>query len=444
MQVTGFDGNFTKMRLSVGLMAIACLACACGRPSDSAQVIKIRVANWGGASDESDFNKVQQNLYAEFERQNPGVKVVIEGSPDQYVAKMMLAHIANASPDIVTLDASSSALFLNSGMLQDLSPFIEKDPSFKLSDRYPNIVDIARRGDEVYAIPNDFTPMVMYYNKRLFDEAGVPYPKAGWTFDDFRETAKKLTIPGKQYGFSFTNWFPGWVMWLWNNGGDCFSPDFTRASGYLDSPQNVKTVEFLRDLINVDKSAPSLSQAAASGVDLFANGQAAMTVNGHWALVGYSVAPKDQNGKPKIVLDDLGVVPLPSNTGKSVTVMYESGYAITKRAKHPEVAWKFIKYMTSAEVRKKLISTGIAIDARIDVSEERGKDRLDAMFLPIIPTARPPYGTQVEGFEMVETQAQNAMDAVLKNGRDPKAMLTKAAKRIDEELAKRQIPGVAK
>lgn len=87
----------------------------------------------------------------------------------------------------------------------------------------------------------------MYYNKRLFDKAGVAHPKAGWNFEDFRNTAKALTIPGKQYGFSFANWMPGWIMWLWNNGGDAIDASGPRASGILDSPENVQTLEFLRD-----------------------------------------------------------------------------------------------------------------------------------------------------------------------------------------------------
>lgn len=418
-------------------MVLTLVSCA---PNVDESVITIRVANWGGADDESDFAAKQRGLYEEFEKQNPGIKVVIEGIPGsgEYVPKMILAHNAGTTPDIATLDASSSALFIKSGMLMDLTPLIEKDPDFNLDDFYPNIVDIARKGNALYAIPNDFTPMVMYYNKRLFDAAGEPYPKNGWTFDEFRATAKRLTRDGK-YGFIFANWFPGWIMWLWNNGGDVFSPDLTTASGYLDSEQNAQTLTFIRDLINVDKSAPSLSQTAATGADPFANGDAVMTVSGHWAMVGYSAAPKGADGKPKITLADLGVVMLPNNTGKPVTVMYESGYAITKRAKHPEAAWKFIKFMTSYKSRLILNQTGIAVDARKDVSTERGKDPLEAQFLPIIPTCRPPYGTVIEGFEMVERQAESAMDSVLKNGRDPKKSLQNSTKRIDLELEKRQL-----
>src|SRR5205823_386793 len=172
----------------------------------------------------------------------------VENIPQEYVSKMVLSFIAHAEPDIMMLDFSSASVFINNGVLTDLSPYIASDKEFKLDDYFPNAVSAARRGNALYAIPQDFTPMVLYYNKRLFDRAGVSYPKAGWNFEQFLQTAQKLTIPGRQWGFVFNNWMAGWIMWLWNNGGDVLSPDGTRASGYFDSPHNVQTVSFLRDL----------------------------------------------------------------------------------------------------------------------------------------------------------------------------------------------------
>jgi multiple sugar transport system substrate-binding protein len=273
----------------------------------------------------------------------------------------------------------------------------------------------------------------------------LPYPTADWNFAKFREVAKKLTIPGdkpgdppKQYGFAFANWMPGWVMWLWNNGADHMSPDGKSASGYLDSPKSVEAVQFVADLVVQDPSAPTLSQAAAQGVDLFANGQAAMTVSGHWAMIGYKAAPKGPDGLPKITWDDLGVVAMPHNVPQSQTVMYESGYAIGAHCKHPEAAWKFIKYMTSHRIQAQYQTSGIAVCARKDVAEERAKtSALEAGFIPIIPSARPPYGSRIEGYAFVEAQGEKAMDSVLQSGRSPQEALTKAAKRIDREFAKK-------
>lgn len=418
------------LALAAALLALA----GCAR-RDADKVV-LRIANWSGAGDDSEFEKTVQRIYRDFEREHPGVEIRVEGIPDGYVSKVILSFVAGTEPDIMLLDASSAAVFIDNGVLTDLSPFAERDPEFSFDAFFPNVVNIARRGDAVYAVPNDFTPMVMYYNKRLFDAAGVPYPKPGWTFADFRATAKALT-KRDQYGFAFANWMPGWIMWLWNNGGDVLAPDGSRASGILDSPANVETISFLRDLVTVDRSAPSLSEAAALGVDLFANGQAAMTVSGHWALIGYANAPKGSDGKPKLVWADLGVAPMPTNVGQSHTVMYESGYAIGRNSKHKELAWEFIKYFTSRRVQSEYNKSGIAVCARKDVAAERAKDALEAQFLPLIPSARAPWGSKVEGYEIVEKVGKNALDSVLNNDADVRQALAKAAARIDQEFAKR-------
>lgn len=425
-------------------LALSTIVIGC-RPTPKEEKIVLRVANWGGAKEGNKYDQQVADLYREFERANPGVTIREENVPgDEYVPKMTLAFIAKAEPDVLMLDASSAAFFIDNQMVEDLSPRIAADRGFRLDDYFPNVMDIARRGSALYAIPQDFTPMVMYYNRRLFDAAHLPYPSGNWTFDNFRHLAKRLTIPApapdapaKQYGFAFANWPPGWVMWLWNAGADHMSPDGKRAQGYLDSPASALAVSFLRDLIAVDRSSPSLGQAAAMGVDPFVNGQAAMTVSGHWSMIDYGNAPKDASGKPKIAWNDLGVVPLPHNTPKSQTVMYESGYALGRHGAHKDLAWKFIKYMTSRKVQEVYQSSGIAVCARRDVAEARSRlSRLERAFLPIIPTSRAPYGARIEGYAFVEEQMRKAMDGVLQSGKSPQDALHTAASKIDREFSK--------
>lgn len=434
------------MRIVVcALVATLALALASCTPQGDDGCVVIRVANWGGAKEGNDYDKQVEKIYRDFEKENPGIEIREENVPGEYVAKVTLAFIAKAEPDIIMLDASSSALFINSGIVTDLTPLMKKDPGFSLDDYFPNVVDIARRGEAVYAVPQDFTPMVVYYNKRLFDRVQIPYPTADWNFNQFREIAKGLTIPGdkpgdsaKQYGFTFTNWTPGWVMWLWNNGADNMSPDGLHAKGFLDSPKSSGAVDFLRQLIADDQVAPSLSQSAALGVDLFSNGQAGMAISGHWSMIDYHNAPKGKDGKPKISWDDLGVVALPHNVSTSQTVMYESGYAIGAHSPHKEAAWKFIKYMTSHRIQTIYQGSGIAVCARKDVAKERSAaSPLEAQFLPIIPTARPPYGSRIEGYAFEEDQMQKAMDGVLQSGLAPKVALGRAAERIDREFLKK-------
>jgi multiple sugar transport system substrate-binding protein len=282
----------------------------------------------------------------------------------------------------------------------------------------------------------DFTPMVVYYNKDLFDASGEPYPAPGWTRREFLAKARRLARDGR-YGFKFANWMPGWIMWLWNAGGDVVgevgqSP--SNASGYgaagvFDSQENIETVQFLADMVMRHKVAPALSATAAQGIDPFANGQAAMEISGHWALVGY----KSQKA---LKLDRIGVAELPSESGPSKTVMYESGLAIGRHCKHPDVAWKFIRYMTSRESQRAYHQTGIAISARKDVSQERATDEREREFLRIVPSARPPWGSKIVKYNLVEDVGQKALDAVLKSGVPVKLALEKAAVEVDRELSK--------
>jgi multiple sugar transport system substrate-binding protein len=401
----------------------------------------LRIANWGGAGQDDEFQRQINKINHDFEEAHPGVTVQVEGIPGEYVQKMLLNHIAGAMPDVMVVDASSAAIFIDNGILADLTPYFDKEPGLK-EQYWPNVLQVYARGSQQFGLPNDFTPMVMYYNKDLFDKAGVPYPDEHWTFEDFRTAAQKLT-KGDQYGFSFTNWMPGWVMWLWNNGGDVLSKGSDpKAAGTLDSDANVKTIEFLRDLIVKDKASPSLSQTAALGVDLFANGKAAMTVSGHWSLVSY---------KPSKEIDwkKIGVVPLPSNLAwvsrgvhaGSQTVLYMSAYGIPKEAKHKELAWEYVKHWTTYAVQSEYNKSGIAVCARKDVAEQRAKSPVDgpieASFLPIIPRGRPPYGSFIKGYESVEKQGQAMMDTILNNpDRDIKLELTKAARKIDWEFSK--------
>lgn len=397
----------------------------------------IRLASWGGAGDDSEFRQTERRLIQEFEEQNPDIAIRREYVPDgqDYVRKMLLNFIARAEPDIMLLDASSAAVFVDNGVLLDLRPLMEADPDFDIEDFWPNAVDIARRGEAIYAVPKDFTPMVLYYNKRLFDRAGVPYPQDGWTFDDFLRTAQALTDQSQgQYGFKFDNWMPGWIMWLWNNGGDVLSPDGTRAVGYLDSDQNVETVTFLRDMILKHRVAPSLSRMAALGVDLFRNGKAAMEISGHWRLIDYQT-PLNVDGA--VTIDDVGVVSLPTNIGQSVTVMYEAGFAIGRNCPNPEKAWRFVKYMTSRPVQEVYNATGIAISGRIDVAKAREDHPLSRRFNEIVPSARPPWGSIVEGYNPVESMGQSMMDSVLQQGVDVREALRKMANDIEREFAKR-------
>jgi len=410
------------------LLMVTFTLLGCNRASNGAPVV-LHVSNWAGASDNPEYTRKIESLYRQFELENPGIKLEIESVPsDQYLQKMILSFVADTAPDVLSLDASSAAVFINNGVLRDLFPIAQKDKGFQASDYWPNVLGIDRRNQSLYAVPGDFTPLVLYYNKKLFDAAHVPYPSGHWTFEQFLETAKKLTIRDsngnvKQYGFNLTNWMPGWIVWIWNSGGDVLNADGTAAHGVLDSDKTVQAVTFLRDMVLKYRVAPNLSQTEATGVDPFGNGTTAMEISGHWELPGFRTAPR-------LKQEDVGVTELPTTLPDSKTVMYEVAFAIPKGAKHPLESWKLIKYFAGALYQRAYQETGIAVCARKDVATERAKDPREQTFLSIVPSARGPWGAKVVGYDFVEQEGKKMMERVL-SGTDPRQSLRQMADRID-------------
>jgi multiple sugar transport system substrate-binding protein len=432
----------TNMKLIPHICVVAALGAAmlwpltgCSRQDRvEANVVTIHVSDWGGAS--ADEKSLQQNkqMLAEFERLHPNIRVMPEHMPEAYVQKVMMTMLAGTQPDVITLDASSAAIFIDNNALENLTPFIEKDPEIDLSVFYPNVVNVARREKALYALPSNFTPMMMYYNKASFRRAGVPYPKEGWTWAEFHEAARKLTVRknGKvvQYGFGATNWMPGWIMWIWQNGGSVLSPDGTKATGYLNGNASVEAMRFYTDLVCKEHLAPSTSEAQAMGTSNFQAGRVAMEVWGHWMIPSYR-----QN--EVYSFDDVGVVGLPRRNKNTppVTVMYEAGPAMMRGCKHPNEAWEYIKFVTGPYVQRLYAEQGIAISANRSIAREfRSKSSLEPSFLDNVQYARGPTGATVEQYALVEDIGKEAIDEILLGKRSVEAALTEAARRIDVQL----------
>lgn len=413
-----------------------CLMYGCAhRDAKAPKVVTIRVADWGGASADENSNRINKELLDEFHRTHPGIRIQMEHIPDAYVQKLLMMVLAHTEPDVIVLDASSAAMFINNNTLRDLTPFIESDPEMDLSVFYPNVLNIARRGKALYALPGDFTPMMMYYNKAAFRRAGVPYPREDWTWNDFLATAKQLTIRKNgrvtQYGMEVTNWMPGWITWIWQNGGDVLSPDGKKATGYLNSKASIEAVRFYTDLVTKHKVAPTVSQAQALGSENFLAGATAMTVSGHW-MIPHFIAT--EGSIPGYKFSDVGVVGLPKGKHR-VTVQYESGPAMMKGTRHPREAWEYIKFRTGPFSQRKISEQGLAISANRHIADEfRDRSPLEPVFLENIQYARGPWGAQVEMYALVEDIGREAIDEVLLGRATPEEALTRAAHRIDIQL----------
>lgn len=399
--------------------------------------ITLRVSTWAT----SEELAMDEMIIDEFERAHPEFDVQYEPIPHYYEEKILTTAAAGSAPDVFLLDSKIIPSFLNKGVLVDLMPYVQR-LNVDLGEYFPNVLAIAMRDSQLYAFPKDFTPLVVYYNKTIFDREGLPYPQVGWTWEEYLDIAKRLTRDtdgdGRvdQFGTSFVNYFLYWIVWVWMNGGDVFSPDGRRATGYFNSPATEEALQFFINLQHKHKVAPwtgSYQEVKRTGIitALFTSGKIAMILDGHWRIP--FLRPYIKEG-----VVEIGTVPLPVPPGRrSVNVMYEAGWCVPVTSKYPAEAVKLAAFLSgeyASRVRSKL---GLGVSALRNVAAEQVENDdlgLEQAFFEEIPHARQPWGTILERSEELEFIFQDAVDEVVLGGKEIHDVFTRHAQRLDERL----------
>ena len=207
---------------------------------------------------------------------------------------------------------------------------------------YDSVWDTMVYKDDVYGLRITSNNLALFYNKELFEKAGLEEPK-DWTWDDLREAAKKLTDPDngifgldlpvydKKGGYTW-NWLP----FLWQNGGELLNEDRTEA--VFNSPEGVEALKFWKTMVQEDKSVPL--QAAPTGVNRFTSGITAMVIDGPWNLNPFL---SDPNFK-----DKFGVAPLPKQKTQA-TVVGGEGVVAFSNTKYPQEAYDYLVHLTCSD-----------------------------------------------------------------------------------------------
>ncbi len=416
-------------------LALLCLLLTFGQAQEN---ITLRIADW---ADLAEIPLTEKTLAA-FKKLHPHIDVLYEPNPGRvYEEKILTALATNEPPDVFLLDSKLIPTFTNKGVLLDLSSSVER-LGIDTNQWYSNVLRIAQRDGGLYAFPKGFSPLMIYYNKRLLREAGLPAPPAAWTRDDYLRYAAALTVDAdrdgtpEQYGTAFSNRFYYWIPWVWSAGGDVVSPDGTRASGFLDSPETESAIQFLIDLVHKARVAPDLGswtqvEKTGSITALFASGRIGMIIDGHWRMP--ELFRYIREGRLEV-----GVAPFPfSAEGSKVNVMYESGWCVPVNARHPEEAVLLAEFMAGEEACRIRSTNHLEIPAVISVADAIGRTDtlgLEQAFLSEIPFCRQPWGSVIERFSQIEWTLQDAVDEVMVNKKPMHETMVRYALRIDREL----------
>ncbi len=207
------------------------------------------------------WQAVVPDIQARFARDNPGYSVNIQLQPvNNYLENATTSILGGTPPDALDLDTLMVPTPIGKNLLMPLDDFMKRY-NIKKSDFPEAVFDSGVADGQTYAIPDRSAVTVMFYNKTLFDKAGAPYPTADLSWDNFVTLAKKLTIPGKQYGWGIaaTNADPANVMTsfcpiLFSFGGNFLNADMTRSA--LGSPAGIKAIRYYSDLYRTYKVVP--------------------------------------------------------------------------------------------------------------------------------------------------------------------------------------------
>lgn len=351
--------------LLVGQLLSGAPTLAASTTSSGAAVTKISFSMMTGDVEEVANYRA---LIEDFQAANKDVKVEFLELTGNYFEKIISMIATGTAPDIFWYGGTNSAQLIRDGALADLTPFIEKDPDFKLADFFPSIVNPFRWQGGLYGIPRDVSPLVLYYNVDSFSNAGLLSPndyhdRKAWTWDNFLSVSRKLSAPNAptpRYGMSTDWWWGLWFPWILTNGGEIFSPDYKEPR--FDSPQAREGLKFFRDLIHVHKVVPSPDQANALGGHwgLFVQGQAAMYPSGRWVVPGLRKTEKFNF--------DAVVMPYKVRQG---TALFTGVYVISAGSTKKQAAWRLLKWLVSPQAQLKLAARGQVLPSRISAATSK-------------------------------------------------------------------------
>jgi multiple sugar transport system substrate-binding protein len=337
------EENMKRIRDLRPLLAVILVIGAAWRaiPSQASSVhrshsnasVSVRMAYFGGP----DTKKLLDQITPKYQKAYKGVSVVYEPEADR--DKQVIAIAAGTAPDVFMLGDGDVRWYEDKNALANLTPYMNKD-KFSASQYLKGTLVIGTSKNKIYALPKDYSTIAVYYNKDMFRAAGVPFPKAGWTLNQFRADAVKLTKNGN-YGASLSgDWVREVDPFVRELGGHLDNSNGTKTVGFMNSAATVKAVQWWVDLFLKYKISPTPAAAKSLGVgDLFASGKAAMNVTGVWPSLGTA-------GYPNTLKFNWGVAPFPTGPNANhVNTICWAGFAMSKTTKHPQQGWGLVKYM---------------------------------------------------------------------------------------------------
>ena len=345
--------------LSLGLLA----GCSGGSSSKTSKeaASKDDVKVWVQFSDETAEGKAWEQVVQNFNKKYKGkYKVVTEyiprrGSGGGYEDKVNAAITTNSLPDVITLDGPNTAAYAKSKVITPLDDYLKDN---NMEDVLDSIKQQGTYDGKFYAFGYSESNVGIYYNKKMFKEAGIdesslPTLKKPWTWNEFKAVSKKLKDHFKEAAIDFRlnsndEMLPyAYMPLIWSNGGSVVNEDGTKAEGYFNSKESTQAVQFIQDLVKEGYTTVSPVEKG------FETGQYPMVLSGSWTIADLQTNYKDI---------DFGILPYPvsNKTKKLVSPSGSWQLAVTTKSNKKDAAAEFVKFATNTE-SSEILSLGNSV-----------------------------------------------------------------------------------
>lgn len=364
-------------------LALAGLAAGCARRPDPAGV---NLMVFGDPAEKAAY----ESLVHAFLAAHPGAPLTLTHLPSQedYRRRLALDFAGGRAPDVMLMNYRRYLAFSAKDMLEPLGP---RMAASDLADFFPEALEPFTVGDVLMGIPQNVSSLVVYYNRSRFAEAGVPPPRPGWTWDDFLDTALRLTGGGR-YGLGVQPRLIRLAPFVWQNGGELavphpdsekklvFSWAPTPLKPAFELPATRQALQWFVDLQTKHRVVPSrVQEESQDGESRFMSGSTAMYLDSRRAVPTFR----------DIRSFAWDVAPLPRGR-QAASLLHSDAWFVPATCRNKDLAWAFVEFASSVPGQAIMARTGRTVPSRRSVaaSPAFGEPEGSRVWLEAIPTLR--------------------------------------------------------
>ncbi|MET8310188.1 sugar ABC transporter substrate-binding protein [Micromonospora sp. NPDC005173] len=351
-----------RARRWVALITAALLlgyAAGCGAGDRAADRPGITVVLFGDAEEIAGY----RSLVAAFEQAHPDVPVNLSpvATQDDLMARLTTSFAGGQPPDVFLLNYRRYGQFAAQQAIEPAQAYLDRSAALNESDFSPRALDAFRfDGKTLTCLPQNMSSLVVYYNADLFAAAGVPLPKAGWTWDDFLAAGRALTGDGK-YGVGVEPSLPRLAPFVWSNRGELVDhPDKPTTLTLTGDPASRTAVDWFLDLqLKHHVVPPDAEEQSESSEARFLRGTLGMYLNSRVAV-------------PTLRTIDgftWDAAPLPiAPGGVPASILHSDAYCMSAGLPDHDQAWRFIEFAMGGQGQRILAGSGRTVPSRLDVA----------------------------------------------------------------------------